>query len=439
MKLDVFFLLNILLTTIESATLLLLGRAFFESKLRGWKLWLSFIVLIGSTVLALVLTDGMLWVKLSVLLVIWSIWVWIAFRKNVAKCIMIAALDISLLHLVDNFFFIGFQILMQEPVQNYLLNPYAYYLLCYTAKSIELLCVVVIRLLVRGWRKDENDTGYSWIRTIMFPVASLLIAGLLVRIYTVEPNVAKEALISSIILMVTDVLAIFLLNHLEEQQQAINDSVIFEQNAKLVQDNVTAWQDAYDGQRKQTHDFANHLLVIQGLAKKEGAGEELLGYVNQLLETDVSSSLFVKTGRSVVDVIINQKYAITQAKGIDFQTRLDDLRKFALPDKPLVIVLTNLIDNAIAACGKIECEEQRRILLKMQVTEDASILYIENTTAVPVKIVNNKIKTRKTRPAAHGYGMKNITSALDQYEAIYAMEYMADKGLFCFSAQIPHS
>lgn len=439
MKLDVFFLLNLLLTTIESATLLLLGRAFFDSKLRGWKLWLSFIVLIGSTVFALVLTSGMLWAKLGVLLIIWSIWVWIAFRKNVAKCIMIAALDISLLHLVDNFFFIGFQILMQEPVQNYLSNPNAYYLLCYTAKSIELLCVVVIRLLVRGWRKDQNDTGCSWVRTIMFPVASLLIAGLLVRIYTVETNVAKEALIASIILMVTDVLAIFLLNHLEEQQQAINDSVIFEHNAKLVQDNVTAWQDAYDGQRKQTHDFANHLMVIQGLAKKEGAGEELLGYVNQLLKTDVSSSLFVKTGRNVVDVMVNQKYAVALAKGIDFQVRLDDLRNFALSDKPLVIVLTNLIDNAITACGKIEREEQRRILLKMQVTEDASILYIENTTAIPVKIVNNKIKTSKTIPAAHGYGMKNITSTLDQYEAIYALEYMADKGLFCFSAQIPHS
>ena len=439
MKIDILFFLNLLMTTIESATLLLLGTAFFDSKLRSWKLGGSFLLLVGLNVLALIFTSGMLWAKLGALLVISSVWLWGTFRVNIIKCIMIAALDISLVHLVDNAFFIGFQVLMQEPLQNYLLNPYTYYLFCYTAKCIELLCVVVIRLVVRRVRKNYANTGTSWIRTIMFPLASLLVAGLFLRTYMVEPNVAKEALTGSIILMVTDVLAIFLLNHLEEQQQAINDNIILRHSVKLEQDNISAWMTAYAGQRKQTHDFVNHLMVIRGLAKDGGATKELLQYVNQLLKTDFSSSLFVKTGRSVVDVIINQKYAIAQTKGIDFQPRLDDLTKFALPDDALVVVLANLIDNAIAACEKIENEEPRKILLKMQVTEDASILYIENTTALPVKILDNRIITSKKIPTAHGYGMKNITSILERYGAIYALTYVANKRLFYFSTQIPHS
>lgn len=439
MSSGILFLLNLLMTTIECVTLLLLGRAFFREKISSWKLLCALAVLIGTTVLTLIITSGLFWVKIGLLLIIWSLWTKLVFQENIIKSMMVAALNLSLLNLVDNFFLMGFTLLMHKPAQVYLSDPYAYYLFGYTAKCIAVLCVVIIRLIVTRWFKAQTNTWTTWLRTIMFPVASLLIAGLLLQSYTTEPRLARTALLCSIILLATDVLAVFLLNHLETQQQAINDNIILNCNIKLARDNISAWMNAYAGQRKQTHDFVNQLSVIQGLAKKEAPDGELSAYVQKLLKTDFTPSHLVKTGRSVVDVIIDQKYAISQAKGIHFQFRLDNLTNFALSDDDLVVVLSNLLNNALAACEAIPNPEQRKILLKMRVTGQSSLLYIENTTAKPVKIKNNRIVSDRKVPSAHGYGTKNIASIMEQYQAVYAMDYLPQTHTFCFSAEIPHA
>jgi sensor histidine kinase regulating citrate/malate metabolism len=169
--------------------------------------------------------------------------------------------------------------------------------------------------------------------------------------------------------------------------------------------------------------------------QKEAPNGELARYVSRLLQTDLSDALFVKTGRTVVDVVLNQKHGIAQSKGIALQVQLDDLRNFAVPDDWLVVILSNLIDNAIEACEKIEEPAQRIIRLRMQVAPEAHFLYVDNPTAQPVQIVNNQVVSTKKDGLEHGYGLKNIATILDQLDAIYAIDYQAEQHLFRFSAQ----
>ena len=243
-------------------------------------------------------------------------------------------------------------------------------------------------------------------------------------------------LCGSIILVITDILAILLLNYLEQQQRQIHDYSILRHDLKMEQDNISAWMNAYDNQRKQTHEYQNQLSLLRGLAEQEAPNGELVQYLAQLLQTDLSVSMFVKTGRTVVDVILNQKNAIAQEKRISLKVHLDDLSNFALPDDALTIVLSNLIDNAIEACEQVKDASERRILLKMQVSPRESIIYIENFTANPVKVINNQVMTTKTDAMAHGYGLKNVQAVLSQVDAVYAIEYREADRIFCFSAQI---
>lgn len=111
----------------------------------------------------------------------------------------------------------------------------------------------------------------------------------------------------------------------------------------MEQDNIVAWMNAYDNQRKQTHEYQNQLSLLHGLAEQEAPDGELVQYLEQLLQTDLSTALFVKTGRTVVDVILNQKNAIAQEKQITLKVHLDDLSNFALPDDALTIVLQILL------------------------------------------------------------------------------------------------
>ena len=282
----------------------------------------------------------------------------------------------------------------------------------------------------------QNATLTDWLRVIAFPALSVIISMIFIQLYTTEPAFAPQLLFCSGVLVTTDLLAIMLLSYLDEQQQSLRDYTILEHAKKLEQDNVKAWMNAYSNQRKQTHEFQNQLAVICGLAQQEAPDGKLFQYVKQLLQTNLSESLFVKTGRAVVDVILNQKHAIAQSKGVTLQVQLDDLSNFALPDEALVVVLSNLIDNAIEACEKNKAPNHKTILLKMNANPDANFLYIENPAEQPVTIVNNHIVTTKKKRPEHGYGLKNISTILSQYDADFALDYQADTQMFCFSVQI---
>lgn len=149
--------------------------------------------------------------------------------------------------------------------------------------------------------------------------------------------------------------------------------------------------------------------------------------------------MITKTGRNVVDILLTQKYSVAIKNQILFQMQLGDLSDFPLSDEELIVVLSNLLDNALNACMDISNSKERRILLKMRTKEAAGFLYLENPTAHNVEILDNKIVPSKTTSIEHGYGLKNVTAILDNIGALYVFDYNSQKKLFSFSAQLPIS
>jgi len=231
-------------------------------------------------------------------------------------------------------------------------------------------------------------------------------------------------------------MSILLLDYLERQHTAMLDNTVLKQNLKLETEHIQSLQESFANQRKLTHDFENQLAVLRSMAERNAAQEEFAEYLDHMLSIEFPVVSFVNTHRTVVDIILNQKFAVAQSKSIEFLQKLDDLSSFPLPDDALVIVLTNLIDNAIEACAKIPAPSPRRILLKMQVTPQNSYLYIENTTAAPVHIHNNQITTTKEDALSHGYGLKNVYTMLDRHHALYAIDYEENSHLFRFSIRL---
>ena len=62
-------------------------------------------------------------------------------------------------------------------------------------------------------------------------------------------------------------------------------------------------------------------------------------------------------------------------------------------------------------------------------------MHIENTTAERVVIKDNRVVTSKQNRLQHGYGLQNVTSAIEQHGGSYTMRYDTEQGKFMFSAQ----
>lgn len=82
--------------------------------------------------------------------------------------------------------------------------------------------------------------------------------------------------------------------------------------------------------------------------------EDALVYLNSVQQRLDKSESPVKTGNSIVDTIVNIKYHQAVKDGITVVMNLDKLQNFPLEDEDTVILLSNLFDNALEACRKLE-------------------------------------------------------------------------------------
>lgn len=113
---------------------------------------------------------------------------------------------------------------------------------------------------------------------------------------------------------------------------------------------------------------------------------------------------------------------------------INDLAEFPLSNKETVVVLSNLLDNAIEACKTQK--GTRLIRVKIQCSEEKTILSVMNTIDKAPVMENGLPVTTKADPLAHGYGLQNIVSILADHGACPAI--LCQDGWFQFSTVLFH-
>ena len=69
--------------------------------------------------------------------------------------------------------------------------------------------------------------------------------------------------------------------------------------------------------------------------------------------------LLVNTHNPIIDAIFNQKGYAAKEQDIDLHFEINDLSEMSIPSVDLTVVMSNLLDNAIEACEKLEKQERR--------------------------------------------------------------------------------
>ena len=131
------------------------------------------------------------------------------------------------------------------------------------------------------------------------------------------------------------------------------------------------------------------------------------------------------------DVILNQKHQFAQEQNIAMSVTVNDLSNVSISTDLLVVLLSNLLDNAIEACLRLE--NHREIVCKI-IREESLFLSIRNTS-VPVEMVEGRLPATSKDPLDHGYGLGAVVYTLDQLKAEYTYSYQ--NGWFQFAAEIP--
>lgn len=426
---------NTLLVLLEVIVLTFFASIFFKKNLSTVKFLISIILLAAFNVTALALLDKYFWLKAVVLTIVDAIWLKISYIDTIIQSIGIAIGFYSFVSVWDVLVLLAISFLSKRDFSTYMENPVEYYLICYGVKCVELLIVAIVGLLAKKRFQFKNTIWQDWLRVMLFPLTTTFCSVMFFQIYEIESSAGTELLLCEIVLLFFDVMAIWLLDYMDQQQAALQDNIILKRSIKQEKESMEALVEAYSDQRKKTHDFQNQLAVIYGLAQQESPNGEIIKYVEPLLKKELLPTLITKTGRNVVDILLTQKYSAAIKNQISFQMQLGDLSTFPLSDEELIVVLSNLLDNAFNACMAVSSFDERKVLLKMRTKEAAGFLYLENRTAHDIEILDNKIVAPKNKSIEHGYGLKNVTAILENINALYVFDYNSQKHLFSFSAQ----
>lgn len=245
---------------------------------------------------------------------------------------------------------------------------------------------------------------------------------------------AKESVIyavSAFWLILMNLIFYYLLYCILQREDKVRRYQDFEQQMKKELQMYNTISENYNQQRKRTHEFRNHMLCIESLVNAKEY-DSLEAYMKNLNHEQQQRVEHIDTEHVIVNAILNSKFQEMQKKEIMFVPVLSGLNHIPLDDKDIVIVLSNLLNNAIEAC---EHAEKRVIKLKFVREEDEIVLAVQNTCKEAPRKNGVGFQTTKADAENHGIGIENIVTTIERYDGEYNMEYK--DGWFYFWCLLP--
>ncbi len=295
------------------------------------------------------------------------------------------------------------------------------------AKTLEFLLFVWLRRIFSRDKVFYELGKKEWRKFLLFILLSVVA---LVFFLLDEKCGENTAVVVSFDLMFLNVFFYFSMRDIIQKSKENQEYRLMQEKARGQVKLYRNMEIAYREQRRHTHEFKNHIGCIQGLLREKKT-EEALRYVEQIWKKNIEEDNSVRTGNDIIDIIVNQKLREAMKEKITFVMNLGNMENFPLKEPDTVVLLSNLLENAMEACKGIENEAEKIIRLKMAQRGENFILAVSNSVNNEVRVTNHVAQTTKENKLSHGIGMGNIREIISKYGAEGECRY--EEGWFVYT------
>lgn len=224
----------------------------------------------------------------------------------------------------------------------------------------------------------------------------------------------------AILLIVGEYSSIFIFCRYKQYLSERESIISRELGLKQLENRLEEAQTLYGSLKSLRHDIKNHMQTIQGLISS-GEMQATTTYMERLNETIEEIDGKFSTGNTLCDVILNDKYRI--AKKDNIKMSVDFRYDKGISDFDLGIILSNLCDNAIEACRKVQ-KEERRIDISYMGAGPCVLLTVGNSyDGKDVILGEDGLPLSSKHPLSemnfqtnhHGIGLKNVSVIAESY------------------------
>lgn len=290
-----------------------------------------------------------------------------------------------------------------------------------------LITAVAVAYFARRWRMERALSPLQALVMSFFP-------GIVVVLNIVLMITGSGEKPTFLNILLTLGLTVAVLIHLCIVQM-FNEQVVQQQELQIEavreKESAEALLESYTTQRRLTHEFTNHTDALALLLQQEDY-EGAKAYLASLTRVIASNTTIMNTHNPLLDALLSKKYEEASRRGVMVYFDLPDLRDLPMEKTDLVLVFSNLLNNAIDAAAKADPPE---VYVRARKNEQEVVLSVRNRVQKNLDLTDGQLPRTTKKEPGHGIGLWNVKDVLAAYGGEYAIS--CRENWFRFTCTIP--
>ena len=360
-------------------------------------------------------------IKVLLVILMYMAFCTVFYRADWKQCLFFSVLNYTLLFLTDYF---------SVQAGNILMAKYVVYMpdIGFLALPAKMLWICMIFLLRRIWKGKNSYGGLShkeWQKFCMVPLFTVAAMLSMYFCHSVEKKVQAVYLFIVAGLVMINFLVMVLMQDILVKGELLRESALSDQKKESQLTHYRDMQAVYERQGRKLYDYKNQIRTMQVLLK-EGSVQAAAGLAERLTESISVEMAAVNTNHSIVDAVLNQKFHAAREQGISMIFKVGDMAGLKLDGEETVILLSNLLDNAIHECARVAEAGRNAVINIKLVQEDGRLIFsVRNPVVEKVQTADGAVLDSEGR--RHGTGLANVKAVADKYGGDLALSCDEEK------------
>lgn len=204
-----------------------------------------------------------------------------------------------------------------------------------------------------------------------------------------------------------------------KQKQLQKENKILQEKNNQLKGYYRSLEEQVTNTRKIHHDIRKHMDILHTLINNIDKDNNIHTSFQNLSDKIEHTTSLVYVDHPVLNAIISNKSQLCKEHNIIFHVEIHNFSHAYMKDSDLVILFSNLLDNAIEECLRLDSNSKPKINLKCGKYANNIILICQNSTnkiSVDTKI---PIPTEKSDTFTHGLGRSIIKEMLEDYQGSF--------------------
>lgn len=289
-------------------------------------------------------------------------------------------------------------------------------------KCVLLLIIILVKHFIsKKYKNSFNNT--SWVKLAVFPLLSIGLTGVLLknRFTILFPDQKNILWIIICLLIAMNIYMFLFIQDIGQKNILEQEKYILEMDKKTQKALYESIENGLEKQRELSHEYKNHIVCIYTMLEQKNydGAKEYLKRISGIMSHGMDK---INTNHPVANAIINAKYQEAVEKGIVVVCKINDLSGITMEDSDIVLILSNILNNAIEACEK--CAGKKFLKFKFVMEKGNLIISIKNSyNGIIIKKGGYFQTTKNNKNRAHGIGLSNTIKTIEKYKGFYNISY----------------